>query len=159
MTKTLKFSAIALLAVVVLWACGGKGGPKEVAEKFLNAIAAGDYDGASKYATKEAQESLKMMATMGGGEKGEAAKIEIGDVKEEGDKATVSYKENGTDKTLDMVKEDGEWKANWSKGGGALENAVEGAVDSAIEGATEALDSAAGAANEAAEGTDGPAGH
>jgi hypothetical protein len=134
MTRTLKFSAVALLAVVVLWACGGKGGAKEVAEKFLNAIAASDYEGAGKYATKEAQESLKMMASMAGSmPKGEPAKIEVGDVKEEGDKATVSYKENGTDKTLEMVKEDGEWKANWSKGGGAAQDAVEGAVDSAVE--------------------------
>lgn len=153
MTRTLKFSAIALLAVVVLWACGGKGGAKDVAEKFLNAIAAGDYDGAAKYATKEAQESLKMMASMSGGEaKGEPAKIEIGDVKEEGDKATVSYKENGTAKTLEMVKEEGEWKANWSKGGGAVENAVEGAVEGAMEGATEPHDSTGAATEEGHEG-------
>ena len=152
MTRTLKFSAIALLAVVMLWACGGKGGAKEVAEKFLNAIAASDYDGASKYATKEAQESLKMMASMAGSlPKGEAAKIEVGDVKEEGDKATVSYKENGADKTLDMVKEDGEWKANWSKGGGA-ETPVEDAVEGAVEGAVEAIDSAAGAVEGTGEG-------
>ncbi|HEX2901106.1 MAG TPA: hypothetical protein VHS96_15415, partial [Bacteroidia bacterium] len=32
MKRTLKFSAIALLAVVVLWACGGASGPKAVGE-------------------------------------------------------------------------------------------------------------------------------
>lgn len=148
MTRTLKFSAIALLAVVVLWACGGANGPKEVGEKFLNAVGSGDYETAKKYATKDAQASLDMMASMSGGEKGEAAKIEIGEVKEEGDKATLNYKENGTDKTLELVKENGEWKANWSKGGGAVGDAVEGAVDAAADAVVEAVDSAAAPATE-----------
>ena len=151
MTRTFKFSALALLAVVVLWACGGSTGPKEVGEKFLNAIGSGDYETAKKYATKDAQASLDMMASMAGGEaKGEAAKIEVGDVKEEGDKATVSYKENGTDKTLDLVKEDGNWKANWSKGGG--DSPIGDAVDTAVDAAVDSLaaDSAAAPAEEAA---------
>ena len=156
MTRTLKFSAIALLAVVVLWACGGKSGPKEVGEKFLNAIASSDYETAKKYATKEAQESLTMMASMAGeAPKGEPAKIEIGEVKEEGDKATLSYKENGTDQTLDLVKEEGEWKANWNKMGGATPDAGIGeAVEGDVEGAADAVaeDTAAAPAEEAHEG-------
>jgi hypothetical protein len=160
MAKTLKFSTVALLSVLLLWACGGKSGPKDVAEKFLAAIAAHDYQGAAKFATKEAQESLKMMASMGGmAGNSETSKIEVGDVKEDGDKATVAYTEDGKAKSLEMVKEDGEWKANWSKGGGVVENALEGTVKDALEGAGEALktagaalDSAAGEANEEAAG-------
>jgi Domain of unknown function (DUF4878) len=157
MTRTLKFSALALFAVVVLWACGGANGPKQVGEKFLNAIASSDFETAKKYATKDAQASLDMMASMSGGEaKGEPAKIEIGEVKEEGDKATLSYKENGADKTLELVKEGSEWKANWSKGGGS--NPVGDAIEGAVEGAVEAVDSAAGAATEQ-PAEEAPAGH
>jgi Domain of unknown function (DUF4878) len=145
MIKTFKFTAIALLAVVLLLACSSKG-PKGVARKFLNAFVAGDYEGASKYATRDAQESLKMMASMDGGSKAEAAKIEIGDVKENGDQATVSYKENGTAQTLHLVKEDGEWKVNWIKGAGDLENAVKGALEDAIDGALEGTQDGEGAA-------------
>ena len=148
MKRTLKFSAIALLAVVVLWACGSAGGAKEVGEKFLTAMAKGDIEGAKKFATKEAQTSLDMMAGTAEAKKANPDKIELGDIKEEGDKATLSYKENGAAKTLDLVKEGGEWKAAWSKGGGAMEDlgkdvegAMEGAVEGAVEGAT--TDSAA----------------
>ena len=115
MKRTLKFSAIALLAVVVLWACGGAGGAKEVGEKLLSAMAKGDIEGAKKFATKDAQASLEMMAGTADAKKANPDKIEIGTIKEEGEKATLSYKENGTDKTLDLVKEGSEWKAAWSK--------------------------------------------
>jgi hypothetical protein len=139
MKKTLIFSAVALLAVVVLWACGGASGPKAVGENFLNAMAKGDIEGAKKYATKEAQSSLDMMAGTAEAKKANPDKIEIGEVKEEGDKATLSYKENGVDKTLNLVKEDGAWKAAWTKGGGdtgtGLEDLgknLENAMDSAM---------------------------
>ena len=146
MKRTLKFSAVALLAVVVLWACGGASGPKAVGESFLNAFAKGDIEGAKKYATKDAQASLDMMAASAEAKKANPDKIEIGEVKEEGDKATLSYKENGTDKTLDLVKENGEWKAAWSKGGGALEDlgkGMEEAVETVVDSAAGAMDSAA----------------
>jgi hypothetical protein len=145
MNRTLKFSAIALLAVVVLWACGGAGGAKEVGEKFLTAMAKGDIEGAKKFATKDAQASLDMMAGTADAKKANPDKIEIGEVKEDGDKATLSYKENGTDKTLDLVKEGGEWKAAWSKGGGSgtgLESLGEG-LEEAVEEAVEPTDSPA----------------
>jgi Domain of unknown function (DUF4878) len=149
MNRTLKFSAIALLAVVVLWACGSAGGAKEVGEKFLSAMAKGDIEGAKKFATKDAQASLDMMAGTADAKKANPDKIELGDIKEEGDKATLSYKENGTAKSLDLVKEGGEWKAAWTKGGGSpaggleeMGKELEGAVEGAMEGAA---DSAAAA--------------
>jgi|GEM_PF-3073892 hypothetical protein len=149
MTRTLKFSAIALLAVVVLWACGSNG-PKEIGEKFLTAISKGDYETAKQFATEDAKSSLDMMASMEkslpAGEKKES-KIEIGEVKEEGDKATLSYKEDGTDKTLDLVKVNGEWKANWSKMGGATDSATD-ALEGAADAVETAVDSAAATVEE-----------
>jgi hypothetical protein len=138
MKRTLKFSAVALLAVLVLWACGGASGPKAVGESFLNAMAKGDIEGAKKYATKEAQSSLDMMAATAEAKKANPDKIEIGEVKEEGDKATLSYKENGVDKSLNLVKEDGAWKAAWTKGGGETPSLDMPTDEPAVDGGEEA---------------------
>ena len=147
MKRTLKFSAVALLAVVVLWACGGASGPKGVAEGFINAMAKGDIEGAKKFATKDAQSGLDMMAASAEAKKANPDKIEGIEVKENGDKATATYKENGTDQTLELVKEDGQWKAAWTKGGGdtgldKLGDDLGAAMDSAMD--STAGDSAAG---------------
>jgi hypothetical protein len=125
---------------MILWACSGAAtGPKEVGEKFLKAMKTGDYDGAKKLATKEAQASIDMMAGMGGGAGGNADDIKVGDVKEDGDKATLSYTDAGKPLTLDLVKEGGDWKANWSKTPAEsplndLSKDLEGALDDAMDG-------------------------
>lgn len=145
MTKTLKMSALALLGVMVLWACGGNLGPKETGEKFLKAMKSGDFETAKDYATKEAQASLEMMAGMagaGGDNKGNPDDIKVGDVKEDGDNATLAYTDGGKAMTLDLVKEDGKWKAKWEKGGPGdntdnpvnnLKDGLEDAFDGAME--------------------------
>jgi hypothetical protein len=145
MKRTLKFSAVALLAVVVLWACGGAAGPKAAGESFLTAMAKGDIEGAKKFASKESQGALEMMAGTSDAKKANPDKIEIGEVKEEGDKATLSYKENGADKTLNLIKEDGAWKASYTKGAGdtgGLDDLGKGLED-AMDSATTTVDSAA----------------
>lgn len=144
MTKSLKLSALVLIGAMVLFACGGGNlGPKETGEKFLKALAEGDYGTAKDYATKGSQESLDMLEKMGGGEAtGSADDIVVGEVKEDGDKATLSYTEKGAEKTLNLVKEDGSWKAQFDKGGDTgssntpldeITDAVEDAVDEVVE--------------------------
>ncbi len=91
-------------------------GPKKVGEKFLTALAEGDYKTAKRYATPDSQESLDMLEKMGGGEStGSGDDIIIGKVREDGDSATLSYTERGAEKTLKLKKFDGEWKAAFSK--------------------------------------------
>lgn len=153
MTKTLKISAIALLGALVLWACGGADlGAKETAEKFLVALTTGDYGTAKDYATAEAAESIDMVEKLGG-EKGSASDIVVGEVEENGDNATANYTEKGEAKTLDLVKVDGKWKANWSKMGGGSEmggamEELESGLEDAVEDLGEALE---GAMEEATE--------
>ncbi len=148
MTRTLKLSAIAIIGAMVLWACGGGNlGPKETGEKFLKALAEGDYGTAKDYATKSSQESLEMLEKMGGGESGGSADdIVVGEVKEDGDKATLAYTEKGAEKTLNLVKEDGSWKAQFDKGGDTgstgspldeITDVVEDAVDEVMEEVSE----------------------
>lgn len=146
MNRTLKLSALALLAVVVLWACGGASGPKEIGEQFLNAMAKGDIEGAKKFATKDSQTSLDMMAGNAVTKAANPDKIELGEVKEEGEKATLNYKENGVDKTLNLQKEDGQWKVAYSKGAGSSDNSLDKigedlgkAMEEAVEEAGEEL--------------------
>lgn len=124
MTRTLKFSAIALAAVMMLWACGGSMTSKEVGEKFLMAFAKGDLETAKKFATEDAQTSLDLMQGNSEAKKDNPDAIVIGDVKEEGDKAVMSYTENGKEKTLNLIKENGQWKAAWEKGAGSSGNST-----------------------------------
>lgn len=149
MTRSLKLAGAALLGVMILWACGGESlGAKETGEKFLKAMKTGDFDTAKGLATKEAAASIDMMSGMGSGEGGNADDIKVGDVKEDGDKAVISYTDAGKAMTLNMVKEGGEWKAAWEKGGPGdtssplndLSNDLEGALDDAMEGGDEGHD-------------------
>jgi hypothetical protein len=93
--------------------------PKYVAETFLKAMKTGDFDIAKKHATKEASASIDMMAGMGDGKGGNADEIQLQEVKQDGDKCKVFYTDAGKEMTLKLVKEDGEWKAAWEKGGPA----------------------------------------
>jgi hypothetical protein len=93
-----------------------------VAEAFLTAMAEGDYDKAKKYASAESQEAIdqtaqmsESMEDMGGDEEKDVPEIKVGEATVEGEHASVAYTEDGTDKTLELVKEDGEWKAVFSK--------------------------------------------
>ncbi|MEM6270887.1 MAG: WG repeat-containing protein [Bacteroidota bacterium] len=91
---------------------------KLVAETFLVALAKGDYAKAKRYATKEAQASLEILAGMSEGKQpqpGAGEKIVIRSVEVDGDSAVVTYTDEGKEMTLNMVREYGEWRAAWSK--------------------------------------------
>jgi hypothetical protein len=111
------FSAVALF----LSACGGGSsseGPKEVASKFITHINNMEFEEAKNYGTKSTQEILDMLKGFAGmAEKPESTAFEIIDVKEEGDKATVTYRNEGADadESLNLIKEDGKWLVNISK--------------------------------------------
>jgi Domain of unknown function (DUF4878) len=145
--RSIKLSCVALSVVMLLWACGGAGNAEAVAERFLNAMATGDLPTAKKYATPEAQASLDMMASTVEAKKANPSKIEAIAAEENGDKARVSYTEDGIVQHIDLIKAGGEWKVAWTKGtggGAALEELgtqLEEAMDNAIKADT--LDSAA----------------
>lgn len=125
--KTLRFGVLAL-ALGSFIACGGDSdkaeGPAGVAEAFLNAIENGKFNKAKKYASEDSQEALEGMANMaemgenlGDGEEHTPGKIVIGEVteSEDGNSATVAYTKDGSDMSLEMIKEGGDWKAVYSK--------------------------------------------
>jgi hypothetical protein len=125
MKRTLKFSGLAFLTVMILWACASES-PKQVAEKFLTAISVGDFEAAKKWATKESHTALDMAAANDKDHIAERHKIQIGEETISENKATVVYKDNEDEKVLKLSKEDGKWKAAFSKSdldGGAATNA------------------------------------
>lgn len=92
-----------------------------IGEKFLTLMAKGDVEGAKKFASKDAQTSLEMMKGTVESKETNPDIIVVGRIEEEGDHATLYYTENGSEKTLFMVKENNDWKASWSKAGGDTE--------------------------------------
>ena len=151
----MRFTFIVLAAALFMAACGSKAdGPKEVATKFLTHINAMEFEEAKQYGTKETNDLLDMLkgfAAMGGEEqKPEATAFTITDVKEEGDKATVTYMSEGAEEaeTLELVKQDGKWLVNINKEdmnkdedmGGAMDE-MDGAMEEGLDEMGAALDS------------------
>ncbi len=153
--KTAKALLLTLVVSAFMMSCGGNApkDPKGVAEAFLNAMNEQNFNKAKEYATEDSQEALQSMADLAemgenlGGEKPEPKEIVIGDVEENGDEATVHYTEDGNEMTLDLVKEDGDWKVKFDKMGGLMndmEDTTEELTDSlgtAIDSLNAALDS------------------
>lgn len=125
----------AFLSMTMLVSCSGNG-PEGVAKKFLELTGKGDFAGAKKYCDEKTGQLLSMADSMlPADKKAEIAKkkveIEIISSEEKGDKAKVKYKakgegESGEEKTLDLVKVDGEWKVTIDKENGNKEGAGKG---------------------------------
>ena len=127
--KRIFTSLIAVAALAVMMVSCNTNSPKGVAEKWLTSFYHMDYEAAKQVSTEQTKSMLDMMqsfsAMMADSAKTEAKKIKVTvkDVKEEGDKATVTYTTSvaPTDQTLNMVKENGKWLVQFSKqdmGGG-----------------------------------------
>ena len=103
---------------------GGGGNTKTVLVSFFDALAKKDISGARKLATKESKEMLDMMemgAKMGGDKKEDdkynKEKMDFGEAKIEGDKATVAVKDKNSGETTNFTlkKESGDWKVAFDK--------------------------------------------
>lgn len=123
MTKLLRSISILLLAAMLLTSCN-KNTPKEVASAWLNCFWKLDYDGAKKYSTEETKNLLMQVEQLANAvsdsDKKEMKKmvITIKDVKEEGDKAVVTYTMSETatkDQYLNLVKNKGQWQVMFTK--------------------------------------------
>jgi len=119
----LSFSAL-LLAAVILVSCN-KNAPKDVANTWLTSFYHMDYDAAKKVSTDDTKNLLSQLQQLSSmvsdSSKKELKKITvtIKDVKEEGDKATVSYTTSdnatGKDQMLKLVKQNNQWLVQFSK--------------------------------------------
>src|ERR1700722_20185008 len=105
----LKFATLSIVSLMI--ACSGGGSPKGVAEHFLKATQAENFEGAKKYCTEETGKLLDMMSSFAKigdkdkKEKKDDRKFIMGDEKIDGDSiATVTYKMEGTDAAEQTVK-------------------------------------------------------
>lgn len=122
----LSFAAMLMLAVSIS-SCSSNS-PKASADKFLTSFYHMDFETAKTMSTDDTKKMLDMMAQFSSmvpdsaKETAKKIKVNIKDVKEEGDNATVTYTASdpasgtdGTEQKLKMVKQSGKWLAQWSK--------------------------------------------
>ncbi|MEO7982729.1 MAG: hypothetical protein ABI688_01480 [Bacteroidota bacterium] len=134
---TMYFTMISMVLVLVT-GCKGKdktveNDPKAVVSAFFERMSKKDLDGAAKLATRESKGTIDMMKKaidaaekMGvkdsaskGDPSEEFKKMEIGEVKIDGDNATVSVTNHAKGdeiKEFPLKKEDGQWKVDFSMG-------------------------------------------
>ena len=111
-----------IMAMFCLVGCGGPA-PDEVAEECVECLQNADFEGMRKFATGEMVQWLdqaegkyaEVMISLG--EKAatklkkayDELKYDLGDVKEEGERATVALKINGQDTPIILIKVKGKW--------------------------------------------------
>lgn len=112
-----------IMAMFCLVGCGGPS-PDEVAEECVECLQNADFEGMRKFATGEMVQWLdqaegkyaEVMISLG--EKAatklkkayDELKYDLGDVKEEGERATVALKINGQDTPIILIKVKGKWR-------------------------------------------------
>ena len=117
--------AVAVTTSLLLVSCNAGGGdPKTVLSAFFDALSKKDFDGAKKLATKDS-EAMFSMIQMGMSmnkdnkdmDKYDKSKMEFGETKIDGDKATVAVKDKNSGETTNFIlkKESGNWKVAFDK--------------------------------------------
>lgn len=117
--------AVAVMSTAFLFSCkSGGSDPKAVLSSFFEALSKKDIAGARKLATEDSKSMLdmvemgmKMSTDTKETEKYDKNNMEFGEVKIEGDKATVPVKEKKSGETLNysLKKVNGEWKVAFDK--------------------------------------------
>lgn len=108
--------------MVALAACSSNT-PESTAKKFLEGFYHMDYEKAREVSTEETKNLVDLVEQFSVSYPDSAKqdarniKIDIVDVKEDGDKATVTYKTSSEpgEQKLEMIKENGKWLASFSK--------------------------------------------
>lgn len=122
MKKLLLSLAATFVFALVLTSCNTNS-PKAAADKFLTNLYHMDYEAAKEVATEDTKKMLDMMSQFSSmmpdstKQNAKKIKVDIKDVKEEGDKATVIYttSESAGDQKIDLVKQNGKWLVQYSK--------------------------------------------
>ncbi|MFN8246909.1 MAG: DUF4878 domain-containing protein [Ferruginibacter sp.] len=117
--------AVAVMSTAFLFSCkSGGSDPKAVLTSFFEALSKKDIAAARKLATEDSKSMLdmvemgmKMSNDTKETEKYDKNNMEFGDVKIDGDKATVPVKEKKSGETLNysLKKVNGEWKVAFDK--------------------------------------------
>lgn len=120
--KKVLLAAIAGMVIMFSGCKSGGGDPKAVLSEFFDLLSKKDIAGARKLATADSKSMLDMMEMAMKTDTKEATKydntkMEYGEAKIEGDKATVPVKEKESGETMNytLKKEGGSWKVAFDK--------------------------------------------
>jgi hypothetical protein len=147
--KSLFKKSVSLFLVLLFAACSNNS-PKSVAGNFLSALNKMDFEAAKKYGTEDTGKLLDMMSGFAkmipDSSKKNETKFSITGEKIDGDKATVTYTEEGKEgeQSIPLMKVNGEWKVAMSKDSmndSEGENGEAEAADSVSTGENEVTDS------------------
>ncbi len=122
MQKALLSVFVAAIFAVAFTGCN-KNSPKAAAETYLNGLYHYDYEAAKSVATEETKNMIDLAAQFSAmmpdsmREEAQKIKVDIKDVKEEGDRAVVTYStsDEEAEKKLNLVKQGDKWLVNHSK--------------------------------------------
>lgn len=123
MKNLFKLSVMAI-AMIALVACGGNEGdkpkeetPEEVAAKFLDYLYKKDYVKAKEISTAKTQEELKAAEQFDTKESDSTKVVKVTDIKctTQDTTSVCTYKADGEEKTLRLVKQNGKWLSDWRK--------------------------------------------
>lgn len=115
---------VCLLGTMLFGCKSGDGDPKEVLSEFFEALSEKDIAKARTLATEDSKSMLdmlemgmKMSKDTATDMKFDKSKMEFGEVKIEGDKATIPVKEKDSGESLNytLKKEKGDWKVAFDK--------------------------------------------
>ena len=115
--------AILIAGALTIMSCNNNS-PKAVADKFLTSLYHYDYEAAKEVSTEETRRMLDMIAQFSNAmpdcmkQQAKKVTVDIKDIQEEGDKATVRYTtsdDEKSEKTIHLVKQEGQWLVQWSK--------------------------------------------
>jgi hypothetical protein len=118
------FLSLITICTLLLFSCKNNGGgdPKAVLAEFIDALGKKDMATARTLATAESKSMLDLMEMGMKSDSSESlkydkSKMEFGEAKIEGDKATVPVKETTSGETINytLKKEEGSWKVAFDK--------------------------------------------
>jgi hypothetical protein len=120
MTRVLSISLAFLLLTSMMWVTDQAmrsypGTPLEVGKAFLKAYSKGDYATARKYIDQGSESAMDMLVDQYKDKKTPKFKCKVGDIRQDGESATLDYTQNGEAKTLTLGLVDGEWRVQFSK--------------------------------------------
>ena len=146
------FLAAALVSITFLLSCkSGGGDPKAVLTEFFDALAKKDLAKARTLATADSKQMFDLMEI--GMKSGEAkdmgdydkSKMEFGEVKIDGEKATVAVKDKNSGEVTNfpLKKENGTWKVAFDKSSMmemGMQKMKEKGLDNAVDSLKEGMD-------------------
>jgi len=147
------FSLLAVLGIAVFFSSCSQNSPEPVAKKWLTSFYHMDYETAKTVSTDETKKVIAMFQQLSVNSSDsdkqqlKRIKVEIKNVKTEGDKSTVTYvtSDNPKEQTIHLVKQNGKWLVQWTKqdqmagdenGGDVQPGTDNGAVDTTMPPAT-----------------------